>query len=190
MSKRKSAQQKREMFATAMHEAGHVVMGLLDGRRLVSVSIVPEDLGNYGTSSGRTEWEPISGSINLYELVKLHLAGPMAEELHTASPCDDGGRVDVAFIYAITWMYLISSARFQPHARFLPHLTKIYMESPAKIPPLIKQTADRQMATVRPVVKETLEQHWDDVEKVAQLLVKHKQVKPEMIAKVLTHTTP
>ena len=179
-------QAKRKRMRTAMHEASHVVVGLDCGRRLVRCSIVPEDaFGGYGLGVGSTEWEPVGdGKVNVSELVKLALAGKVAEERMYGNP-GDSVRSDLALIYTLAWLATVSSERFTPHARLIQLLTGIYCEHPHKVPPRPRRLADEMISDLLPEVRAILERRWHDVELIAGLLLKHGRITSEMIEEVL-----
>jgi ATP-dependent Zn protease len=181
-------QAKRKRIATAMHEASHVVVGLECGRRLVRCSIVLEDaFGGYGLGLGSTEWEPIGGMVDASELVKIALAGKVAEERLKGKAGDAGESVrsDLALIYALAWLATVSSEKFTAHARLVPLLTGIYCEHPHKVPPRARRLADEMISDLLPEVRDILERRWHDVELIAGLLLKHGRITPEMIEVVL-----
>ena len=180
-------QAKRKRYTTAMHEASHVVVGLDCGRRLVRCSIVPEvAFGGYGLVVGSTEWEPIGdGTVNVNELVKIGLAGKVAEERMYGN-AGESCRSDLALIYTLAWLATVSSERFTPHARLIPLLTGIYCEHPRKVPPRAKRLADEMISDLLPEVGDILDRRWHDVELLAELLPKHGRVTPEMIGEALS----
>jgi ATP-dependent Zn protease len=179
-------QAKRKRYTIAMHEASHVVVSLDLGRRLMRCSIVPEDaFGGYGLGVGSTEWEPIrDGKVNASELVKIVLAGKAAEERMYGN-AGESVRYDLAHIYALAWLATVSSEKFTPHARLIGLLTGIYCEHPHKVPPRAKRLADEMISDLLPEVRDILDQRWHDVELIAELLLKHGRITPEMIDEVL-----
>jgi ATP-dependent Zn protease len=168
-----------------MHEASHVVVGLDCGRRLVRCSIVPEDaFGGYGLGVGTTEWEPIGSGNNVSELVKIRLAGK-AEEERMYGISGESVRSDLATIYTLAWLVIVSSEKFTPHAQLIPLLTGIYCEHPDKVPPRAKQLANEMISALLPEVRDILERRWHHVELIARLLLKQGRITPEMIDEVL-----
>jgi ATP-dependent Zn protease len=179
-------QAKRKRHTTAMHEASHVVVGLDCGRSLVRCSIVPEvAFGGYGMVLGSTEWEPVGdGTVNAGELVKIALAGKAAEERMYGN-AGESVRSDLALIYALAWLITASSEKFTPHARLIRLLTGFYCEHPHKVPPRAKRLANEMISVLLPEVRDILERRWHDVELIAELLLKHGRITPEMIDEVL-----
>ena len=177
----------QQRHLTAMHEASHVVVGLECGRRLVRCSIVPEQnaFSGYGLAAGSTEWEPVGdGAVNVPALVKIALAGQVAEERLYEQTREECLRSDLALIYTLAWLATVSSEKFRPHARLIPLLTGIYCERPDKVPPRAKRLAEEMISAQRPKVENILERRWHDVELIAELLLKHKRITPEMIDEV------
>jgi hypothetical protein len=154
-------QAKRKRYATAMHEASHVVVGLDCGRGLVRCSIVPEDaFGGYGLGIGSTEWERIgNGTVGVRAVVKIALAGKAAEERMYGN-----ARYDLALIYALAWLATVGSEKFTPQARLIWLLTGFYCEHPHKVPPRAKRLADEMISVLLPEVQDILERRWHDVD--------------------------
>lgn len=179
-------QAKRKRIATAMHEASHVVVGLDCGRRLVRCSIVREvAFGGYGLVDGSTEWEPIGdGTVNVSELVKIALAGKVAEERMYGN-AGESVRSDLAVIYTLAWLVSVNSEKFTPHARLIQSLTGIYCEHPHKVPSRARRLADEMISDLLPEVRDILGRRWHDVELIAGLLLKQGRITPEMIDEVL-----
>lgn len=179
-------QAKRKRYTTAMHEASHVIVGLDCGRRLVRCSIVPEDaFGGYGLWLGSTEWEPIgNGTVNVSELVKIALAGKVAEERMYGN-AGEFVRSDLAIIYTLAWLVSVNSEKFTPHARLIQLLTGIYCKNPHKVPPRARRLADQMISDLLPEVRNILDRRWHDVELIAGLLLKHGRITPEMMDEVL-----
>jgi ATP-dependent Zn protease len=176
-------QAKRKRYATAMHEASHVVVGLDCGRKLVRCSVVPERaVAGYGRADGTTEWEPIGdGTMNVNEVVKIALAGRIAEERIYGKVQGGSVRDDLALIYTLAWMAAVGSEKFTPHVRLIPLLTRIYCKHPHKVPRRAKSLGDEMISDALPEVREILERRWPDVELIAALLLQHGRITPEVI---------
>jgi ATP-dependent Zn protease len=177
-------QAKRNRYATAMHEASHVVVGLDCGLRPSWCSIVPDASRGYGLALGSTGW---TGTGNVYETVKMLLAGKAAEKRMYASSSAGTGEStqhDLTIIYVMAWWVTVCSEKFTPHARLIGLLTDFYHQHPHKVPPRVKRRAEEMIADLLPDVRDILERRWHDVELIAGLLLTHRRITPEMIDEV------
>lgn len=127
MRRREVERAERRRVATAYHEAGHVVAGVLFGQRFAHVSIVP-DYDTLGRLSAVIRYPTVSGFAPWGLLVSL-LAGPVAEGLHrqgraplVGASSDYGTAADLAceFHPGLTRPSAIRLVhRQRPHARRL-----------------------------------------------------------------------
>ena len=78
---------------SAYHESGHVLMAVLSGAKVISVTIEPDfDDGPRRHGDTKIEW-PVSMFSRkqlLEKIVRVTLAGPVAEMIHTGDPFHPG----------------------------------------------------------------------------------------------------
>jgi hypothetical protein len=173
---------QRKKIATAWHEAGHIVVGMHFGFRLMRSSIKPRDVGNGETSDGRTEWEDISSSGNVEPLICTFLAGQVAEERRFGAGRHDGDRDDQAVIQTFAWLCTVGGkGGYIPDESLIPRLTALYRKQPDRVPLKVKGFATELVSQAMPTTIGVLNDHWSDVERVATLLLKHTIVTPELL---------
>lgn len=164
---------------TAWHEAGHIVVGIHFGFRLTQATITPLHTDE-GTFWGGTEWAPIGGSLNAMPLVCIALAGGIAEEKWGGTPGRWHGD-DFANICALAWLHLASTETFTPHASLLIRLTAVYRRQPQRVSAKVRALVDKLIVEATPQTRRILDEYWNQVERVAGLLLKHKVVTPELL---------
>jgi hypothetical protein len=174
----------QERITTAWHEAGHVVIGMKLGLKLNYATIVPERLDQKSGFHGRTEWEPVGGALDVAPIIASALAGGVVEErLHGKPPAEIGLLDDKANIWAFVWAYKISANGFTVDAGVLPKLASAYRNRPSCVPAEVRHIAKEMTDEIGAEVKSILSERetWEQVETVAELLLKNKKVTPEML---------
>jgi ATP-dependent Zn protease len=173
---------KRKKVATAWHEAGHIVVGLHFGFRLVQATITPRHAGDSGTFWGTTEWAPIGGTLNVLPIVCMALAGGIAEERWGGISSRHVHADDLANISVLAWLHLAKTDTFTPNASLIPKLTSVYRHHPERVPERVKRIADEMIVEAIPEATRIVNEQWSQVGQVAGLLLKHTVVTPELIS--------
>ncbi|HET9409790.1 MAG TPA: hypothetical protein VFO39_21315 [Candidatus Sulfotelmatobacter sp.] len=173
---------RRKKVATAWHEAGHVVGGIGLGFRLIWSSLKARDLGNGEMSCGQTAWEAPT-VIDPLQQTCVALAGKVAEEKRCGTATHDAARDDEAVIQTYAWVCKVGRKdRYKPHADIIPRLIAVYREQPDRVPLQVRHIADDLVSQAMPTTVQAVNDNWSAVERVANLLLKHTTVTPELLS--------
>jgi len=172
---------RRKKLATAWHEAGHIVVGISVGLRLKRSSVKARDLGNREVSCGQTEWEAFESG-DIIPWICTALAGEVAEEKRYGTAMPDAARDDRASIQAWAWIRKVGRKDgYKPNAAIIPRLVAVYREQPDRVPLQVKRLAEELVRDAMPTTRQRLNDNWSIVELVANLLLKHITITPELL---------
>jgi ATP-dependent Zn protease len=171
---------KMKKLSTAWHEAGHLVVGLHFNLQLNWASIMPRHT-EHGTYEGGCEWASLSdedGKCDFSAWVCEALAGPLVDKRRGSHVADLD---DIAKIRAMAWAYLAASGsdKFVPDARSIPRLAGTYLLQPERVPLKVRQQADAMIANCLPEAERIITEQWDEIERVADLLLRRTVLTPE-----------
>ena len=149
---------------TAYHEAGHAVMSVLMGGRVLRVTIEPPDddgVARYGETM--TQWPPMATADVWQAEICVSLAGPVAEMLYTS----DSVAISEMPEWAMDWQNALATA-------------KAWKRNSVAAQKLLKQSQDR--------IEHLFGQDhaWAAVSAVADELLAHQTLEAEQVDQVVS----
>ena len=82
---------------------------------------------------------------------------------------------------ALAWLHLARTDTFVPHGSLLTRLTAAYRRQPQRVPARVRALVDEMIVEATPQTRRILDERWNQVERIAGLLLKHKVVTPELL---------
>jgi len=78
-------------------------------------------------------------------------------------------------------LLLANTDTFTPHATLFPKLTNVCRHQPERVPKKVKRIAEEMIVEATPEATRIINEQWSHVGQVADLLLKHTVVTPELI---------
>lgn len=88
-----------------------------------------------------------------------------------------------ANIRAMAWAYLAGTDGFTPHAAIVPRLAGTYLLQPHRVPAKVRLQADEIIANCSLEAERIVAEQWDEIGRVAGLLLRHTVLTPEMLSR-------
>lgn len=173
-----------DVWRTAVHEAGHAIIGIMQGRTLESVSIVPAR-----GSGGRAKFAPLHSSVVTKQIVEDNivcgLAGRAAEIVLLGAPSAGAGGAETSDLANATRLL----AQMRASLGLGEGLT--WWGSPVEAPilahrnPKIADLIESDLRRLQAVAIEMVEAHRMPIEMLAKHLIERQSLTGADIAKLL-----